>query len=132
MRRTILMLTALALMAPAAASAQGPEGAQSKAGPRQCFFSRDWRGWKAIDSKGLYARIGLDRVFRVDFANGCPGLTSPATHLVTSAINGQVCDALDLDVKVSDLQGFATPCIVTGVTALTPAQIAALPKKLTP
>ncbi len=104
--RALALSLALAALAPIAASAQ-----TSSAPARQCFFSRDWRGWKAVDDKSMYIRIGLHDLYRVEFKNGCPGLTSPNAHLITQSRTGDnVCSALDLDIKVSDLQGFSTPC----------------------
>lgn len=134
MRRLMLMFAAAAALAPAAgwAAQSQAQGAAAQNPARQCFFTRDWRGWKAIDRNALYARVGANRVMRFDFAGGCPGLTSPGARLVTSSVTGQVCTALDLDVQVQNPPGFATPCIVSKMTPLTAAEVAALPKKLTP
>ncbi len=126
--RALALSLALAALAPIAASAQ-----TSSAPARQCFFSRDWRGWKAVDDKSMYIRIGLHDLYRVEFKNGCPGLTSPNAHLITQSRTGDnVCSALDLDIKVSDLQGFSTPCIATGLTKLSAAEAQAVPKRLQP
>ncbi len=125
MRNLSLALLAAALI-PAAASAQ-----PAKPAP-QCFFDRDWRGWKAESDKVMYIRVDLNKIYKVGFSAGCPGLTSPNAHLVTHSRSGSVCSALDLDIKVSDLQGFSTPCIASSLTPLTPQEAAALPKKLRP
>ena len=122
---TFALLAAVAII-PAAAAAQPAKPAN------QCFFSRDWRGWKAIDDKSMYIRTGMHQIYRVDFSAGCPGLTSPSAHLITSSHTDSICSAIDLDVKVSDLQGFSTPCIASKLTRLTPADMAAIPKKLEP
>jgi hypothetical protein len=129
--RTLPLLAlglAAAALAPVTGSAQGARPAEAN----QCFFTNNWRGWRAIDDKSMYARVGLNQVYRIDFVGGCPGLKSPAARLITSSVTGQVCKPLDLDVKVSDLQGFSTPCIVERITPLTITEIAALPKNLTP
>jgi hypothetical protein len=120
-----------ALLVPAAAAVAA---APAPAG-RQCFYTRDWRGWRAADPEGtaMYVRVGVSRVYRVEFAGTCRQLTSPSARLVTESTFGQVCSAVDLTVKVSDSSGLApTPCIVKGLTALTPAEVAQLPKKLVP
>lgn len=126
MRKIALALLAAAVVIPAAASSQPAKPAN------QCFFDRDWRGWKAIDNKSMYIRTGLHQIYRVDFSAGCPGLTSPNAHLVTSSHTGSICSAIDLDIKVSDLQGFSTPCIPSSLTPLTKEDMAAIPKKLVP
>jgi hypothetical protein len=120
-------LLAAAMILPAAASAQ-----PAKPPARQCFFSRDWRGWKAVDNKSMYIRVGLNQIYRVEFSSGCPGLTSPNAHLITSSHTDSICSALDLDIKVSDLQGFSTPCIASKLSKLSAADMAAIPEKLQP
>jgi hypothetical protein len=126
MRKLTLALLAAVAILPVAASAQPAKPVN------QCFFDRDWRGWKAIDNKSMYIRTGLHSIYRVDFSSGCPGLTSANAHLITESHTGSVCNAIDLDIKVSDLQGFSTPCIASGLTKLTEADMAAIPKKLVP
>ena len=131
MRNLALALAAAALAVPAAASAQ--PASQSKPGAaQQCFFDRDWRGWKAVDEKSMYIRVGIHDIYRVDFSSGCPGLLEPNVHLVTQSHSGSVCSALDLDVKVSQFDGFSTACIASNLTRLSPAEVAALPKKQLP
>jgi hypothetical protein len=126
MRNPSLALLAAVAIIPAAATAQPAKPVN------QCFFDHDWRGWKAIDDKAMYIRTGMHQIYRVDFSAGCPGLTSPNAHLITESHTGSICNAIDLDVKVSDLQGFSTPCIASGLTRLTEADMAAIPKKLVP
>jgi hypothetical protein len=126
MRNVSLALLAAVALIPATAWAQPAKPAG------QCFFTRDWNGWRAADNNAMYIRVQQSRIFRVDFAGGCPGLTSPATHLITKSTTGDVCTALDLDVKVSDDHGFSTSCIVDKITPLTKAQASALPKNLIP
>ena len=81
----------------------------------------------------MYVRVGMHRVFRLDFASSCHSMTWPDVHLVTVFRgSSSVCSPLDIDLKVSDGHGIAEPCIVSGLTELTPDQIAALPKKSLP
>ena len=69
-------------------------------------------------------------VYRVDLSHGANQLTSPGVHLV-SVVRGsdQVCQPIDLDLRVSDGYGFAMPIMAKAITRLTPEEIAALPKK---
>ena len=116
----------------------GVAGAGAQAQPKRpaeaCFLSRDWQGWKASpDSRSIYLRVGISKIFRLDLSSACPELQRPNAHLITKMRGGPwICHPLDLDLLVSDGGGFAVPCIVRGISALTPEQAAALPKPLRP
>ena len=125
------MLGAVGVLALACAPSAQPE--PSKAPAPSCFFSRDWQGWKASeDTKAIYIRVGINRIYRLDLASSCPDLRYPNAHLVTKLRGDSICNALDIDLKVSEGQGFATPCIVQKLSQLSPAEAAALPKALRP
>lgn len=98
--------------------------------PSQCFESHDWQGWKAANAKTMYINVENHNVYRLDFTGSCPEILYPDSHLITT-IRGssQICSPIDLDLKVSDLHGFSTPCIVSKITPMSPAEVAALPKK---
>ncbi len=121
------VLLAAALI-PAAASAQTSKPVSTP----QCFFDRDWRGWKAIDDKSMYIRVDINHFYRVDFSSGCPEMREPNARLITHSTSGSVCNALDLDIKVRQPGGFSTSCIASKLTQLTPAEAAAIPKKQLP
>jgi hypothetical protein len=127
---TLAGLTALSVLGLAIADAQP---ASSKP-PQQCFYSNDWDGWKATpDSKAIYIRVGINKIWRLDLASACPTLQSPNPHLITKLHgSSSICSALDLDLRVSDDSGFAVPCIVSELTPLSAAEAAALPKNLRP
>lgn len=128
-------LIAVAVAGLGLATAIGSTAALAKPNskaPSQCFYSRDWNGWKATeDSKALYIRAGISRIFKLDLAGSCPALNMPGVHLVTRLHGPWICHALDLDLHVSDGH-MSTPCIVSKVTALTPEEAAALPPSVRP
>ena len=128
------ILAALAGTAAAAMIGSAGAGPQASAKPaNQCFYGHDWQGWHATpDSRAIYIRVNINDIWRLDFSSTCPRLNEPGVHLVTKTVNDLVCSPLDLDLKVSDNQGFATPCIVSGVTKLSEAEAKALPAKLKP
>ena len=133
------VLTKIAAVAAMAAfAASGLAAAQPAATPSakpapQCFRSHDWEGWKASpDSKSIYIRVGISKFYRIDFSDSCPTLNAPNAHLVTQSVNDLVCSPIELDLKVVDSPGFAVPCIVSAITPMSPADVAALPKKLKP
>lgn len=106
----------------------------TKAASTPCFFSRDWDGWKAsADDKSIYIRVLRRDVYRIDLGSACPDLHYPNAHLIT-VVRGSdsICNAIDLDIKVSTGNGFAVPCIARKLTLLSKAEAAALPKELQP
>ncbi len=125
------MIGAAGALALACAPNALPE--PSKGPAPACFFSRDWQGWKATDDgKSIYIRVGRRQIYRLDLASSCPDLNYPSAHLVTQLRGDSICDALDIDLKVSDGSGFAVPCIVRKLSQLSQAEAAALPKALQP
>ncbi len=120
---------ALSLFGLASADAQSPR----KPG-QQCFSSRDWSGWKATsDERTIYIRASRRRIFRVDFSGPCTGVASGFSHLIIRQRGSSwICSALDLDLSVSEGNGFRNRCVVRQLTALSPEEAAALPKKLRP
>ncbi|MBV9512065.1 MAG: hypothetical protein JO303_17460 [Caulobacteraceae bacterium] len=126
-----LALAGSSLAGSSLASAQPAAPAAKPA--NQCFFVTDWGAWRAPDSRTLYIKVGMDRVYKLDLANECPALLEPNTHLITHVRGTDtICSPVDIDLKVSEGEGFSEPCIVTGMTQLSPAQIAALPKDQRP
>jgi hypothetical protein len=127
-----VLMGALALTGSSLVGASLANAEPSKPAAR-CFYSNDWESWKATDQHTMYVSVSGRRVFRLDFASSCQAMTWPDTHLITVFRGGNsICSPLDIDLKVSDSNGFAEPCIVSGLTELTPDQIAALPKTSRP
>jgi hypothetical protein len=121
----------LALSAASAGAAPPPPGASDHA--RSCFFITQWRGWKAPSPDVLYLGVNLHDVYRVQLSAGSLELQWPGVHLVSKTRGSDtVCNALDLDLTVSDGHGFREPLIATSIIKLTPAEVAAIPPKVRP
>jgi hypothetical protein len=104
-------------------------------GNSACFSIRDFHSWKALDARTLYIRVATRRYFRLDLETSCPLLLSPNSHLITKWRGSSwVCSPTDWDLEVSDdpTRGFASPCIVRKMTALTDSEAAAIPRKYKP
>lgn len=116
-----------------AAWADQPAAPSTTPAPK-CFRSHDWEGWKPTDdAKSIYIRVGIHDFYRIEFTDSCPILQAPNAHLITKPISDLICSPIEMDVKVADPPGgMAVPCIVSGITPLSPADVAALPKKLKP
>jgi hypothetical protein len=132
-RRTVRLTLALAAAlaagsALAAPASTGASKAPAKGG--QCFFSRDWNGWRAPDDRTIIIRVGLHDYYKLGLSNRCPELRDPAAHIINIMRGSStICGPLDLDLKVSTGQGFATPCLVKSMSKMTPEEVKATPKK---
>lgn len=125
------LLGALALTGSTLASAQPAAPPAAKA--PECFFISEWNNWVAPDEHTMYIRVGVSRVYKLGFAQTCSEMTQPFAHLITQVRgSSSICSPIDIDLKVSEDHGISEPCIVTDMTELTPAQIAALPKNAKP
>jgi hypothetical protein len=122
----------LLALGAAAASAETPKAKPADQG-RSCFFVTEWRGWKAPSPDVLYLGVNLHDVYKVQLSAPSPELQWPDAHLV-SIVRGSstICDALDLDLKVSDGHGFRAPLIAKSMVKLTPEEVAAIPPKFRP
>jgi len=100
-----------------------------------CFPITEFRGWKAPDTRTIFIRVGLDRVYRLDLANTCSLLATPNSHLITKTRGPDlVCSAIDWDLSVSEPPpgNIPEPCIVKKMTPLSPEEAAAIPPKFRP
>jgi len=99
-----------------------------------CFTSRDWTGWSAsADGDALYLRVGLRDIYRVELTPGAHVRKFADEFLVTHVHGSDwICSALDLDMMISDHQGFRQPLIARSMRKLTPAEVAAIPRKELP
>ena len=70
------------------------------------------------------------RIFRLDIGGSCQGLLTGGT-LITHGHSTQLCSAIDWDLRVRN-GDIVTACIVTGMSQLTPDQMAALPTNARP
>ena len=144
-RRLLCTLTLCALMAaPAASFAQTPDqtraadkAAAAKAdredGQGGCVYITQLQGDHPLNDRAVIFRANVNDFYRLDFAQRCVELTYPEPKLIITPAGGMglVCHAIDLDVKVGD-QGpgsFAVPCIPSAFHKMTPAEVAAVPRK---
>lgn len=116
---------ALALVATAARAAPAEQH-------QNCFpAGTAWTNWTAADNGDvLYFRVHINDIYRVDLTPGSRAYKSPGYFLVNRVRgSGWICSALDLDLTLSDDTGFRKPLIATSMRKLTPAEVAAIPRK---
>ena len=128
LRPNLLLATigAIAFAAAAASAAESP-----KDPGKNCFLSNSWQGWSAPgDGDALYLRVGLHDIYRVDLTPGTHARKYGDRFLVNRVRGSNwICSPLDLDLTLSDQQGFREPLIARSLRKLTPAEIAAIPRK---
>ena len=134
--RAALMAT-LAVIAGPGAAAQ-PAGANSdyRDGQGGCFYVNQLQGNHALNNQAVIFRVNVSDFYRMDFAQRCEALVYPQPKLILTPVGGigLICKALDVDVKVGE-QGpgsIPEPCIPSSLYKLTPAEVAATPKKNLP
>ncbi len=123
MKAIILAAAALAALTAPAARAEG----------EQCFRIHNVQNYTATDDEQtLYLSDISRRVFRLDFGSRCAGLAfRERIALEPAGVSDLVCRPVDVNFRLRQ-NGITNACIVTGLTALTPDQIKALPRKLRP
>ena len=135
MRKTIAIAAVLATIF--ARGAQGHTAAGNKAdredGKGGCFYINQLQGNHPLGDRAVIFRANVSDFYRMDFAQRCEELTYPEPKLILTPVGGigLICRALDLDVKVGE-QGpgsFPVPCIPSSLHKMTPAEVAAVPKK---
>ena len=110
--------------------ATGARAATDTAPPRDCFLSKNWDGWSAPgEGDVLYLRVRHD-LFRVELTPGSHVRKDPDSFLINRVRHSAwICSPLDLDLALSDHQGFRQPLIARSLRKLTPAEVAAIPQK---
>ena len=131
------LATVLALAAaPTAASAQTPADAAKadrEDGKGGCVYITQLQGNHPLGDRSVIFRANVSDFYRLDFAQRCEALTYPQPRLILTPVGGigLVCKAIDLDVKVGQ-QGpgdIPEPCIPSSLHKMTPAEVAAVPKR---
>ncbi len=94
-----------------------------------CFWTRDLRNHTVGDSHTLYFNLAGRAVYRVETSDSCLAGMSATDPIVLHdrASSGQVCDKTNLDISARGAR-----CIVASMTRLTPAEAAALPRRIRP
>lgn len=129
------MKLALVALAGVVALSPGPAAAAPEtAAPRQCFRTQDIRNHTVGDDRTLYLNVSRREVYRVEMAGSCLAGAVSSDPLIIRSPPGSaiVCKPIEFDVAISRAGGFASPCIVSSITRLTPEQTAALPRKIKP
>jgi hypothetical protein len=93
----------------------------------------DVEGHSVVDNHTIYVAARGRDVYRITTSNNCFATKTRSDPLITRSSGGSdlVCKPIDLDLKVGG-SGGVSPCIVSGIAKLNPAEVAAIPRKLKP
>ena len=131
MRTKVIGLAAtVAALALAPLAHAATEPASAKTG-NSCFASNTWDGWKTTNNgDALLLRINNRDIYRVDLTPGTHAYRG-ADQFLVNRVRGSnfICSALDLDLTLADHNGFRQPLIATSLRKLSPAEVAAIPRK---
>jgi hypothetical protein len=120
----------LAGLAGSAAAAKDPGGAGGLA-PNQCFRIHDIQNSVQVSETRLNILTSDHRYIRLDTTGRCFDPPFNDYFVIQERGNDMVCSPIDVDISAGP-PGFKTPCIVDKLTQMTPAEVAALPKKEKP
>lgn len=116
----------------AATSVPGVDTATTAASADACFNRRDVRNHTVGGPKTLYLDVAGRDVYRIEMSNSCLASAVSSDPLIFNNQTGgqSVCKPMDLDITVS--AAGPSKCIVSSISKLSPAEVAALPKKMRP
>ena len=118
----LIAASALALALPALAAPPAPT-------QNSCFLTRDMRNHTVGGDSLLYFNVGGRSVYEARMSNNCLAGSTSSDPIVLRdrAGSGRICNKMDLDVGIR-----GNRCIVDSLTKLSPAEVAALPRKIRP
>jgi hypothetical protein len=127
---SVRLTAAAAILAGAvfSASAVSAQPSQSHSS-NQCFYTRNINGFQAPNDHTLYVRVGVNDIYRLDLMNDCTGLTfRQGIGLESTPGDPWICSAIQATVVYRDT-GIRNICPVNSIHKLSPAEVAALPKR---
>jgi hypothetical protein len=140
-----LAAVALAAQASAQTSAQTSSQASSQTSSpasvparssrpqRACFNVRMIDNFNAPDESTVYIRVNVNEVYRLKLFAPCLNVNWDQTiALQNRSGSSWLCDPMDAELLVRDPGVGRQRCLVSEMRKLTPAEVAALPKKSRP
>ena len=98
--------------------------------PQQCFSTRDIRNVAAVDDFTVNLRVGVRDVYEAKTASVCPDVGF-GPSLAYRSFSSRICSETDISLIT---RGPFSPreCPLASLRKLTPAEVAALPKRARP
>jgi hypothetical protein len=128
--RTTLAAATIGLAAAALPPLATQAVAQPQAREQQsCFYVHDITNFVSNDDKTLYFSVRNRDVYRLETVNSCPGLSfRQSINLESTPGGSSVCSAIQLSLSFHE-GGVRNQCLIRDLRRLTPAEVAALPKR---
>lgn len=134
------MKSALILAALAATAIAGPSLAQTSAAQtsasgnqqRSCFYGGNLNGFNAIDNQTVLLRVGVREVYEAKLFSPSNDLKWVNGIALVSRGGNFICSNLDADIVVPSNTMGPQKYPVTSLRRLTPAEVAAIPRKNRP
>jgi hypothetical protein len=118
-----LSLTGSMAVSPLAATDPKP------APQRSCFYARNIENYAIASDRLVYLRVSAADIYRLDLMSDCPELSFRESIRIThSGASDLVCNPIDLTIRFRQI-GARRVCPVSEMRKLTPAEVAALPKR---
>lgn len=122
-------LAALLALSAMPSAAQSPKAA---AKPRQsCFWTQSVNNFAAPDDRNVYIRVGVKDVYHMEIFGSCPDIDWAQRVALVSRGSSSICEGMDAELVTGSPIG-PQRCPVRSIQKLTPAEVAALPKKARP
>ncbi len=101
--------------------------------PPKCFYGRNVNNFVAVDDQTVNIRVGVSDVYRLKLFAPCVGIAFVQTIALGSNPSAWICadQPAPADLFIKTPTG-RQRCPVTAVAPLSPADVAALPKKQRP
>ncbi len=130
-RQTAVMLLVLPTLS-FGASSLAVAAAPAQPAPN-CFYGKDADSFAAQGEQVVNVRVGASRYYRLDLFAPCTDIDFAQTIAMTSRPSDWICSGSANNVEILT-RSPAGPqrCLVTKITPLTPADVAALPKRAKP
>ena len=95
-----------------------------------CFARHNVESFNAPDDHTVYLRVGGNQYYRLDLMNPCLDLSFRwGIGLEDQPANAFICTPLEATVVYRAAGSIPQRCLVKAIHKLTPAEVAALPKK---
>jgi uncharacterized protein DUF6491 len=110
------------------AAAKSPEEPKSQ---RQCFWTRQINNFASDDERIVNVRVGVKDVYQFEMLGRCQNVDWTQKIAVRSRGSDYICTGLDAEI-ISPTPIGPERCPVSKIRKLTPAEVAALPKRAKP
>ena len=127
------LLASIGLIGALTAGASIPQTAAAAArkGGEQCFFARNMTSFAPVGREKLNIRVGVNDYYQIDLLGTCQDLDWSQRIGLQSRGSDWICSGLDVTIIVPSQIG-PQRCNASSIHKLTPAEVAAIPKKEKP